>query len=211
MSSPCLNMTKFCFHQRKDAGRHTFYTGGVGMEAILEQEIRLVIDTVQEKRVKGKTIVRRELGIDGVEALLIAGVPIARGIHPDEKDPSPCLLDVLNHGGQILSEMLRGKPAEGIIGPQGKEHKLGTLCQGPGKAGAATSGGIARYASVDDPHRPATGEELALEDRGKGLGAGEAIPGREAVAQGHNGDRLGHGWSGGKKAEERKDGENRHR
>ena len=147
--------------------------------------------------VEHKAVPFRNLPVEALELLRVIGAEIARRIHAGEHDRDVAGLeardDLLDgpagHGGV--------EAAQHVVGAELDDHPVGPVRNRPVEPLEAARRGVARHARIGDLDLVTPGLQRALKNRREGGALGQAVAGRQAVAEHHDAQgapgRLGRG------------------
>ena len=117
----------------------------VGLDVALD-----AVDVLQEEGQQRDVILFGEHGIHAVEVRDVVAAVLRGEGDAGERDLCAAVLELLDHGGEILLRAFDGKAAEAVVAAELEDDDLGFLGEDAVDAFDAVFGGVAADACVDD-------------------------------------------------------------
>ena len=147
------------------------------MQAIALVEFGIGGHTVKEEWIENDRMSRGKRRIDGIEGAHIIGAHIARRPHAGEQHGDMTILEFLQDAIERRLGHIRIDPAQGVVGAEFEDHRLGAFRDRPVEAAEPAGGGIAGHPGIDDRRGDALGlERLPPALAGKAASAGSPKP-----------------------------------
>ncbi len=149
------------------------------MQAVLLRQGAIGGYTIEEKRIKHRTIIFREFGIDRLKFARVIGAQSRRCPHAAEHHSDVTLCQSRQNGIKRLAGDLRVDPAQHVISAKLDEHGVGPLRHRPIEPRQSIGRGIAGNAGIGDLDMYSLRGKRRLEPRHKAVLRGKSITGGE--------------------------------